>query len=70
MKNAIDKLDKSMRRSKTQLSHLNKGIDKADDYFLTSINDIELEINEDKGLSIKEVKSDYQKIKEDMNLHF
>ena len=70
MKNAIDQFDKSMRRSKSHFNHLNKGIDKADNYFLTSFNDIELEINEDKGLSIREVKSDYEKIKKDMNLHY
>jgi len=40
MKNAIDKFDKSMKRSRTHFSRLNKGIDKAEGYFLTSINDI------------------------------
>ena len=45
MKKTIDKFDEGMKRSRTYLGHLNKSIEKADNYFLTSIDDIELEMN-------------------------
>jgi hypothetical protein len=48
---------------------MSRSITKADDYFVTAIDDIELEINEDKGLSLREVKSDYQQLTEEMHEH-
>ena len=40
MKRTIDKFDKSMRHSKSCFSHLNKGLEKVEGYFMTAIDDI------------------------------
>ena len=40
MKKTIKKFDDSVRRSKGYFLHLNQGIEKAEGYFLTSIDDI------------------------------
>ena len=42
MKNVIERLDKSIKKSKAHLKKLDKGMNRAQNYFLTSVDDIDL----------------------------
>ena len=44
-------------------------MEKTGDYFYTTVDIIDHEFNEDKGLTINEMRTENQKIKDEMNEH-
>lgn len=49
----LQRYGKRLKKDKGIFKKINDYYDSAENYFLTAINDIQLEINEDKGLSIR-----------------
>ena len=66
LKKVIKKFDDSLNKSKTQFDKIHEGINSTEDYFTLAMDDIEFEINEDRRLSLREVKNDYHQLKMEM----
>ena len=62
----IDRFGSALRRSRSNFDKICAHQEHIDDYFLTAIDDLDLEINEDKGLSIKAIRTDSRALKQEM----